>query len=198
MNKIIPFNKDIPFNDRIGEIMSIALEDNIIFSDSYTIKGELVVRGCHKFDELEEEFSYPIPIEITVDTKYNTEKASISVDDFYYEIINENILHVKINLLLDNLTYQEEPKEVREVKIVEEIKEEKEEPKEEKDVLDLFKETPNEEKTYSIYRVYVVLENDTLDNILTKYQITKEELEEFNDLSNLKVGTKLIIPSLDE
>ncbi len=63
----------------------------------------------------------------------------------------------------------------------------------------MFKEkNTNEEKEYSIYRVYVVDENDTLDSILNKYKVSKDDLEEFNDLSDLKPGLKLIIPSIDE
>ena len=212
MNKIIPFNKDITFNDRIGEIESIALDDTLKFVNPHNIKGELIVRGCHKVDDLHDDFSYPMPVDITVDDKYDTKKASISIDDFYYEIINNNILRVKIDLLLDDLYYQEEipVKEEREVVMekqeetleVNNIAEEKNlntDSKEEKksDVLDLFKETSND-KEYSIYRVYVVVENETLDDILNKYKVTKEDLEDYNDLSNIKPGVKLIIPSTDE
>ena len=221
MNKIIPFNKDITFNEKIGEIKSIALDDTLKFVDSYTIKGDLIVRGCNKNEDLESDFSYPLPVEIALDNKYNTEKASIMIDDFYYEIINDNILRVKIDLILDDLYYKEEKieKEVREVvfepeiinekedeKIVEitpieddTLKEEnKKETKESKDLLDLFQKEDNDVKEYSIYRVYVVSENDTLNSILDKYKVTKEELSEINDLSNFKTGVKLIIPSTDE
>ncbi len=218
MNKIIPFNKDITFNDKIGEIESIALDDTLKFVNDHTIKGELIVRGCNKYQDLLTDFSYPLPVEIEVDSKYNTEKSSIMVDDFYYEIINDNILRVKIDLILDDLFYNEVKvdKEVRdvpfeEVKINEEetvntesqdseVKDTELKNKEEKnDVMDLFKDLDNnEEKEYSIYRVYTVLENDTLNSILEKYKVSREDLEEINDLSNLKCGSKLIIPSIDE
>ena len=206
MNKIIPFNKDITFNENIGEIESIALDDTLKFDDSYNIKGELIVRGCNKYQDIEKEFSYPIPAHITVDTKYDTSKAKIMVDDFYYEIINDNILRVKIDLMLDDLYYKEEriEKEVMEIPF-EKNKNDIENnstvdtAEEKKDVIDLFQENVgNDEKEYSIYRVYVIGENDTLNSILDKYKVTKEDLEEINDLSNLKVGTKLIIPSIDE
>ena len=218
MNKIIPFNKDIIFNEKIGEIESIALDDTLKFADSYTIKGDLIVRGCNKYLDEEKDFSYPLPVEIAVDDKYNTEKASIMIDDFYYEIINDNILRVKIDLILDDLYYREKEisKEVREVNFEDDLKSTKkndidseeiitniEEKKDnniedKKDVIDLFKENNDNEKEYSVYRVYVVTENDTLDSILGKYKVTKEDLEELNDLSNIKVGVKLIIPSTNE
>ena len=215
MNKIIPFNKDIMFNDKIGEIESIALDDTLKFSDNYTIKGELIVRGCNKNNNIENDFSYPLPVEITVDNKYDTSKSNIMIDDFYYEIINDNILRVKIDLILDDLYYkeQEPEKEVREVKDdidaevipidIEESKINDNQTELEKNTeinitQDLLNENNDEKKDYSIYRVYVYSDNDTLDSILNKYKVTKEELEEINDLTNLKPGVKLVIPSIDE
>jgi len=202
MNKIIPFNKEIKFDECIGEITSIAIDDTLKFMDEFTIGGELIVRGCRKLGDIEEDFSYPIPTSIAVDNKYDTSKASISVDDFYYEIINEDTLKDKIDLILDNLFFKEKEITpiVHELEIDDEKLErnEKEEIKEEpENVQDLFKETPIE-KEYSIYRVYLVGMDDGLEDILEKYHITKEELSLYNDIDNIKPGTKLIIPSTDE
>ncbi len=192
MNKIIPFNKDITFDDKIGEIESIALDDNLAFMDNYSIKGELTVRGSRKLNNTEKDFAYPIPVEITVDDKYDTTKANINIDDFYYEIINENILKVKIDLILEDLYYKKNigEKEIREIKPILEAEE----------ILDvpLQEEDNDDEKEYSIYRVYLVSDSDTLDSILNKYKITKEDLACYNDLSSIKPGFKLIIPSQDE
>lgn len=54
--------------------------------------------------------------------------------------------------------------------------------------------TGSEEK-YVTYRVYKVLDNDNLDTILSKYNITKEMLSDYNDIENIKPGDKLIIPT---
>lgn len=225
MNKIIPFSKDINFNNFIGEITSIALDDALSFKDKYTISGELVVRGCHKYQDVEEDFSYNIPVVISVDDKYETEKATIAVDDFYYEIINDNILRVKIDLILDDLFYKEEERsdfdletknqdnlnvsldtEKIDIDYDKENVQEKnisinidDSNKSEKDnmITDLFKENDSN-KEYSIYRVYTVVEGDTIDSILDKYKITKDELLEYNDITKLDSGTKLIIPSSNE
>ena len=225
MNKIIPFSKDINFNNFIGEITSIALDDALSFKDKYTISGELVVRGCHKYQDVEEDFSYNIPVVISVDDKYETEKATIAVDDFYYEIINDNILRVKIDLILDDLFYKEEERsdfdlemknqdnlnvslDTKKIDIdfdKENVQEKNisinidDSNKSEKDnmITDLFKENDSN-KEYSIYRVYTVVEGDTIDSILDKYKITKDELLEYNDITKLDSGTKLIIPSSNE
>ena len=201
MNKIIPFSKDIKFNESIGEITSIVLDDTLNFLDSYTIGGDLIVRGTHKIGDVEEDFSYPLPTGITVDSKYDTSKANISIDDFYYEIINDDTLKVKIDLILDNLFYKE--KEIEPIKDIVDARDEVEEinidTKEENDndITDLFNEMPIE-KDYSVYRVYIITKDDTIDKILDKYHVTKEELSHYNDLDNFKEGNKLIIPSVDE
>ena len=38
-------------------------------------------------------------------------------------------------------------------------------------------------------------QNDTIEAVMDKYQITKEELEKYNDLSSLMIGSKIIIPT---
>ena len=51
-------------------------------------------------------------------------------------------------------------------------------------------------ETYSSYYVYIVKEEDNIDKILAKYNISKEALASYNDISNIKVGDKLIIPEV--
>lgn len=56
----------------------------------------------------------------------------------------------------------------------------------------------NSDDGYVTYRVYRVIEGDTIDKIIEKYNTTKEELEKYNDLRDIKIGDKLIIPSNDK
>ena len=53
-------------------------------------------------------------------------------------------------------------------------------------------------ETYSTYRIYIVHEGDSVDTILNKYNITREVLEEYNNLSNITKGSKIIIPNINE
>ena len=48
------------------------------------------------------------------------------------------------------------------------------------------------------YQIHIVKENDTLESILVKYNMTLEELKEYNDFSVLNLGMKLIIPVINE
>lgn len=231
MNKIIPFTKVITLNERFDEIKKIALDDTLKLEEPYLVKGDLIVRGCFKTLEKEEDFNYPIPVEIAIDSKYDTSKCSINIDDFYYEIINEQNIRVKIDLVIDDLFYKEEKEKVNELvlennrndydELYEDFKDDLENTSLSNNILDnqeievinkinnndekdfknkvenLFKET-NDEKEYSVYSVYTLSENDTLEQILTQYKVTKEDLIPFNDLDKLQVGSKLIIPSIDE
>lgn len=50
-------------------------------------------------------------------------------------------------------------------------------------------------ETYSTYHVYIVKEDDTIDKIMTKYNVSKDDLADYNDLSDIKPGDKIIIPT---
>lgn len=58
----------------------------------------------------------------------------------------------------------------------------------------IFNALENTEETFSTYYVYIVREGDTLDKILEEYHVTRENLADYNNLDDIKIGTKLIIP----
>lgn len=222
MNKIIPFKKKLTFNTNVNEITSIALENTLTVSDK-TILGDLIINGSYKIVDTSinvDEFEFKIPVNIEIDEKYELDNLTIDIDDFYYEIINNNILEVNIDILLDNLIEKkEEIEEIIEIPIQEEHKEEKkevkimercietEEPKEiqkpkeiinEEKNIDLFTQFTNDTEDYSTYHVYIVREGDNIESIISNYKITKEILSEYNDINEIKIGDKLIIPSQNE
>ena len=61
-----------------------------------------------------------------------------------------------------------------------------------KNLFDSF--TDNEE--YATYKVCIVREGDSLESIMMRYNISKEQMELYNDLKEIKIGDKLIIPSV--
>lgn len=61
----------------------------------------------------------------------------------------------------------------------------------------LFDNIDESNETYATYYVYIVRETDTIETILQKYNINKEEIELYNDLKELKIGDKIIVPSLN-
>ncbi len=193
MKKIIPFKKEIKFNTNVAEIISISL-DHDLNKEEHSIKGMFVVSGEYKLTEASintEPFKYELPFTVALDDKYILDKAVIDIDDFYYETINNNALEVNIDVSVEGLEEREIIKEeVREETKEENMEEKKERCIEAEDILNL----DAKDDTYRSYTVYIVREGDTLEQIINKYETTKEILLGYNDLSEIKIGDKIIIP----
>lgn len=226
MKQIIPFVKDINLGTRIAEVTSISMEHDLKIENNDSVVGVFTIGGKYKINEIsinEESFKKDIPFDITLDDKYNASLINIDIDDFYYEIVNEELLRVHIDVLVDNLEYiKEDKEEIKETddnnKIIDEIKKEDnynildervadDVAVEEKEINnDVSEEITssihtnfdfNEEK-YVMYKVHIIRENESLQTIKDEYNITEEELKEYNSLDNISNGTKLIIPLKNE
>ena len=248
MKNIIPFKKDVIFKTNISEVISISLENTLTIEND-VIKGEFIVSGDYKINDKSntvDPFNLNLPFEIVIDEKYDTSKAIVDIDDFYYEIINDNVLRIAIDVLIDKLEEKsliddfelmdETPKrdiieddvrdflldekeqvisKIPEIEVLEDSccerienimeqkldercveKETKEEVSEK--INSLFSGFSKDSEVYVTYNVFIVREGDTLESILDKYNIDIEELKKYNDLSELKLGDKLIIPNTYE
>ncbi len=281
MKQVIPFKKDIIFKSKIAEITSISLEHSLSLEEEDMISGDFIISGDYKMTEAsinKEAFSYNLPFDIALDSRYDTKNLKIEIQDFYYEIINDDILRVNIEVLIDGLEdkpFREEietidfenentnQEEINELKDLDEEKEEDEslieitntieelkrqldeknnnlynleklvEEKEKayQDVVErnaqvevkevesveneipiLETQTPNinvdtkeikslfgslnEDETFSTYHVYIMREEDTIDKVITKYNTSKEILSKYNDIENIQLGDKIIIPAI--
>lgn len=203
MKRIIPFKKRMNFKTNVNEITSIALE-NTLHSENKLVEGDIIINGTYKITESStqvDDFEFKIPINIEIDKKYDTDNMKIEINDFYYEVINDNILEVNIEILLDNIIEKEEKIiEINKEKINEErcIEEEVEEKTTEEEVPymnNIFENFKEETEEYSTYHIYIIREGDTLEKIMTTYNITREKLAEYNDIDNIKIGEKIIIPN---
>ena len=316
MKKLVSFEKELDFPSMIGEITSISLDQMINFTDSSSASGKFIVSGTYKMTEastLIENFEYNIPVEIALTESLDLDSAKISIRDFSYEIINDDILKCNIDILIEGIeeiVLEEEKNEVEELeelpiideeidKIIEKqeeiiekenksLKEEKEEDKEQlvrecdgdlkeenndldevlgeekqveeentfieeeskssqndlpikeqitneneikmkeaeitmnnnymtkqndpssdlvnniedkstsSNISSLFQVFENSEETFTTYSVYIMRKEDTLEKILDTYHVSREQLSEYNDLDNLELGSKIIIPSCNE
>lgn len=112
---------------------------------------------------------------------------------------------------VEELPHEEKMEEVMKVTDVENKKVEVEavtEKKEEKIMVEETNDTPrgndkvaeileqmDTKETYTTYKLYIVRENDSLETIIEKYDTTREELNMYNNLTELKIGDKIMIPS---
>lgn len=159
-------------------------------------------------------FEYKLPFDISVDKKYDTKNIDVDINDFYYEVTNNEILSVSIEVVLDGL--EEKPREEKEentltdeIETLEETREVENqtqtvsvenneiEVNEETNVKSIFEDLDENER-YAVYKVHIVTENDTIESISSEYNVNREDLEAYNDLSELKIGDKLIIPSHED
>ena len=258
MKKIIPFSKDIKFNTKIFEITSISLEHNLSIEDNNIISGEFIVSGDYKMNDSSintEPFIHGLPFDITLDTKYDMNRIKIDIDDFKFEIINEEILKVNIDVVIEGVELielnEEEVEEIKPDLIIDARKEKEDEALIEEmfidddifneeddndrifnikkedimidnDVMDLFKQTDEEivkvdkqddlentmnsifnnfsdkDEKYVSYYVHIIRENDNIEMIANKYGVTVEQLKEYNDIQQITLGNKIIIPYINE
>lgn len=221
MKKIVPFKKNIEFESNIAEISSISLEHTLKLKDENLVLGEFIISGTYKMTEASlnvDPFEYKLPFDISIDKKYDTKNIDVDINDFYYEVINNEILSINIEVVLDGLEEKKEKEDIRmteeKIETLEENKEEEnqseetqivsvpEEPEEvNRDEVTTVKsifEGLDENERYAVYKVHVVTENDTTESIINEYGVTRSDLEAYNDLSDLKIGDKLIIPSHED
>lgn len=52
--------------------------------------------------------------------------------------------------------------------------------------------------SYVIYHIHVAMEGETLDEIATKYNVTKDLIFEYNNIVDLKPGDKVLIPEIPD
>lgn len=213
MEKIVPFKRDISFETKIAEIRSISLEHTYEIQNNL-ISGTFIISGNYKLTDTStnvDPFKFEIPFDISIDSRYELNKATVDINDFFYELINNEVLSVSITLIIDNLEekeeremeeIQEEKQEVEEIKPVSYENAEKDDEAEEVKTASISPETVksifdnmDENEGYVVYKVHIVTENDTIESIMEKYDVTKEALEVYNDLNDLKIGDKLIVPA---
>lgn len=226
MKKIISFEKKLEFPSMVGEITSIALEHTLEFKSPTLIEGAFLITGTYKLTEascIEDNFNFNVPTEIMLTENIDITTGKITVDDFFYEIENDESLVCHIDVLVEGLEeifveeqpLQEVERQVEEIRECDgddnkeiEIphKEQREDVKEEIEEIEelvleeqsLFSNLKDDEDTFTTYSIYIIRQDETIQTVLEKYKITKEELEEYNDLSNITEGSKVIIPVNDK
>ncbi len=200
MKKIIPFTKEIPFQDGISEILSISLDHDLSIKNQ-VLMGNFYLRGKYLTkEEKEEEYSYKIPFEISINDKYDIDDTEFDIEDFYYDVIDSEKLKVNIEVYIDGLIEKEEPTEEKvAIKLEDDWERNEDETTKEENIVKvedvLTNINSNNDEKYETYNIYIFRDNDTLSEIMEKYHTNKELLQEYNDLESIQTGSKIIIPS---
>lgn len=228
MNLTIPFTKDIKFSSNISEILSISLEHEYTVNESgvlgnFIVSGEY---KTHEVSVNKENFEKVLPFSVDLTNKIDTDSLDFAIEDFTYELIDKNTLKVNIEYsikanplkeevfesvedanetledMLDNIDLEE--KEERNDEVIEEKMEEKEDIEEQRDTVSeeeketVINSTLEKEESFITYNIHIMQSNDTIDSICAKYNTNTSILEEYNDISKVSVGDKIIIPEINE
>ena len=219
VNCKIPFTKDIDFEKKVSEITSISLEHETKVEEG-VLKGNFIVSGDFKSHEVsinKEPFSYILPFEIDLAEDIDPDTIEFMIEDFTYEIVDNSVLRVNIDFnviasLKENVEVEEEEEPLfqdasaafldedldqnnREEK--EEAKEEvKQEERESEDTI--IKNIKSDGNEYATYHIHMVSDGESVETICTMYNSNVNILQDYNDLSNITAGDKLIIPEANE
>ena len=234
MKQVIPFVKEIAFDTNIANMVSISLEHED-YIDGAEINGEFIVYGEYKASNDTTEvlsFKEVIPFNLLIPDNLIHDTVNVDIDDFTYEILNNNTIKVCIDLYLmgEEIVIRDKD-DVRNLKDIYEIEDVKDE-----DIVDVDMEDinigkgnvsvddgnvenninvennvevnnttnnieinnteVNEVGEYIIYHIHIVKEGETLEHIVNQYDTNIEIVKEYNDVSKLSVGDKLIIPEI--
>lgn len=213
MRHIIPFSKEIVFKTNIATITSISLEHEEKIFDG-EVNGDFIIFGDYKVhsDTTEKElFKYRLPFTTLIPDNIIKDSVKIEIVDFNYEIIDKDVLKVDISFSLEgNLkeeveTVEEDRKYEKELdqfldniiekeEDIKEVREDKEEINEPQEI-EVKKEDKDE---YITYHIHIIKEEETIEVIMKTYGVSLDYLKEYNDISNIKVGDKIIIPQVKD
>lgn len=170
-----------------------------------------------------EDFMFTIPFTIALSSLIDKDTIDLKLSDFNYSV-EKDVLHLKmfldmdyqeieikedtedneeidnmINDLMDkeSTTNIKSPSEFHNEVMLDNVIDSKEEvsTKEkvsEKNFNTIFNEV--KESNFSKYKVYIMRSEDTLESILVKYNVTMDEIKEYNDIDNINIGSKIVIP----
>lgn len=170
-----------------------------------------------------ESFMFTIPFTIALSSLIDKDTIDLKLSDFNYSV-EKDVLHLKmfldmdyqeieikedtkdneeidnmINDLMDkdSTTDIKSPSEFHNEVMLDNVIDSKEEvsTKEkvsEKNFNTIFNEV--KENNFSKYKVYIMRSEDTLESILVKYNVTMDEIKEYNDIDNINIGSKIVIP----
>ena len=224
MSQTIQFKKNCTMETYVAEITDITVShDYKILDDTiegyFDVSGLYKIT---KSSVQNEEFMFSVSFTIALSSLIDKDSINLTIKDFNYNI-EKDILSLIIDLNMDyeevkldeesedevlNAIEEEAVTEVEEVNedtIIEKEKEEKESEtmgedqesmekdvteKEINSIIGSFEETSD----YYKYKVYIMRSEDTIESVAIKYNVSLNDLSEYNNLSNINVGDKIIVP----
>ncbi len=220
----IPFESTIEFKTNIYEITKMSLEHEFNVNDGVVL-GNFYISGEYRAFEVsvnKEPFKYTLPFTVELNNRILNDTLEFNIEDFSYDIVDNNKLKVNIEYSLEAEERKEEDGEEKEEdreELFEKVSEE-ELDSEVEDLTNLLEnneeDIPKEERisseeenevlntisgdddTFVTYHVHIVMENETLESISALYNVPASLIKEYNNDLDINTGDKILIPKCDE
>lgn len=160
------------------------------------IKQEIIKEESKKSEECKEELEDRIkPKELEQKNEEeqkeipNEDRKTIEIEETKKDIV-ENELNTETKLEIK----ETEPKLNIDIKPENDIIQPETEEREKIKTDEIINNVGKIDDAYVTYKVYTINSNETLESIVIKYHTTIDELKEYNDLNNLSINDKIIIP----
>jgi len=121
-------------------------------------------------------------------------------------IVEKDEVNVSIEEALDEpaptITQIPEVEEINEYhnELMNDIVEEKidlEDKKEAEESMNNIISSMGDTNSFYKYKIYIMREEDTIESIAIKYNVTIDELREYNEIENIHIGDKIVVPVLN-
>ena len=220
MNSIIPFKKNIIFKTKINEITDISLTHDYKILDDI-IEGEFYLSGTYKITEaslVNEEYYYNIPFSIALSDRINKDTINLKLESFDYKVDGDT-LSLSVNLdmeaeekeedrnLLDNfndfkddlveklgLDKKEEENVVVNEKVDKKVEVKESNTEISNDTINGLLSNLDDKSSYITYKVHIVRNGDTIETISDKYNVSIDNIKEYNNVETINVGDKILVP----
>ncbi len=151
-----------------------------------------------------ESFEYKIngdTLSLSVNLNMDAEEIKESEDRNILDDIEDGIEDIK-DSIAEKLGIEEKKETIKEIKedVPEEnINEDKEEIKEVKteinnNTISGLLSTIDESGSYITYKVHIFRDGDSIEKISEKYNVSIEDIKEYNDINTINVGDKILVP----
>lgn len=181
---------NIEINDFTYEIDANKLLIDIDYTMSYEEKDYLDEEELNRFLE-EHEVDV---ISFKEDEKEETDTEEIELEEAT-RVIEDEPEAIEEKEEVEEIVEEEDPMVVEENL---QVAEEKEDQAEERLLEETILSSISQEEKYITYHVYVCENDDTLESISKKYNLSINEIIEYNNIEEIKGGMKLILPAKDE
>lgn len=182
----------VPFSIALSSLIDKSSINLTIKDFNYTIEKDVLhLKMALSMDYQE----MVVEVEENVIEESNVEEENLEDEE---NIENDEILDT-LEEVIDNM-----PEEMEKIEenvfhnelMIDDIKEEinmEDKIEAENSIKGIISEMTGEESYYK-YKVYIMREEDTIESVAIKYNVTLDDLREYNSLENINVGDKIVIP----